>query len=327
MTEMKRETEEVGASVESGGDATKLKEEKVHEQSQRAKGMLAMGVNGVCAILIIPFNKWLFKELEWKWVFLLCLIHYCATYLSTVALLWSGVVESRPFGQFREFLPVCVLNVAAVCLLNLSLAANSIGVYQLAKMLTVPGTVFVSWLLYGRSYSRETLGALGVMTGGLALALGGRVQIDGLGAIFALAAVGVVCVSGVVSGELQKKYQLDPTVLMYNIMPPQMALLAATTLLLEPVFPGQAGSLWQYSFTPAAVGCIFITSLFAMMLNLSGLWVLGVFSSVTYSVVGYGKTASVLVIGWMVFGDEMTPLIAAGIVCVFVGAYLYNRCK
>ena len=35
----------------------------------------------------------------------------------------------------------------------------------------------------------------------------------------------------------------------------------------------------------------------------------------------------VLVIGWLVFGDEMTPMIALGIALVFVGAYWYNRAK
>lgn len=60
------------------------------------------------------------------------------------------------------------------------------------------------------------------MTAGIGLAIGGRVAIDLTGALFALVAVAVVCVSSVLSGELQKKHKLDPTVLMYHIMPPQM---------------------------------------------------------------------------------------------------------
>ena len=43
---------------------------------------------------------------------------------------------------------MAVLSVVSICALNMSLSTNSIGVYQLAKMLTVPGTVLASFLLY-----------------------------------------------------------------------------------------------------------------------------------------------------------------------------------
>lgn len=36
--------------------------------SNRVKGLLAMTVNIVGAVLIIPVNKWLFKNLAFKWV-------------------------------------------------------------------------------------------------------------------------------------------------------------------------------------------------------------------------------------------------------------------
>jgi hypothetical protein len=141
-------------------------------------------------------------------VLALSLLHYSVTYGSSVALIWSGVVENKPFSHFREFLPICVLNTAAVCLLNLSLATNSIGVYQLSKMMTVPGTVLVSYFMYGRTYSLEVLGSLATMTAGIALSIGGRVAIDVTGAIFALVAVAVVCLASVQSGELQVRILL-----------------------------------------------------------------------------------------------------------------------
>ncbi len=258
-------------------------------------------------------------------VLALSLLHYSVTYASSVALIWSGAVENKPFSHFREFLPVCVLNTGSVCLLNLSLATNSIGVYQLSKMMTVPGTVLVSFLMYGRTYSMEVLGSLATMTAGIVLSIGGRVSIDMMGAVFAIVAVALVCLSSVQSGELQKKYKLDPTVLMYNIMPPQMAMLALVTMLFEPVFPGQPGSIFEYAWTLQSALCVIATAIFALLLNLSGLWVLGVFSPVTYSVVGYGKTASVLATGILVFGDEFTLPIFFGICLVFGGAIWYNK--
>lgn len=105
------------------------------------------------------------------------------------------------------------------------------------------------------------------------------------------------------------------------------AMLAVVTMVFEPVLPGQPGSIWGYSWTAEAALCVAATALFALLLNLSSLWVLGVFSPVTYSVVGYGKTASVLATGILVFGDEFTLPIFLGILLVFGGAAWYNKAQ
>ncbi len=55
--------------------------------------------------------------------------------------------------------------------------------------------------------------------------------------------------------------------------------------------------------------------------------VLGVFNSVTYSVVGYAKTVAVLATGIVVFGDEFSFLIGCGIALVITGSALYNRAQ
>jgi hypothetical protein len=102
----------------------------------------------LCAVSIIPFNKWLFKRLGFHYILTLGFFHYVATYFTCVAMVQSGLVEKKPFNNLRDFLPVTVLNAAALCMLNLSLANNSIAVYQLAKMLTVPGTVLLTYLMY-----------------------------------------------------------------------------------------------------------------------------------------------------------------------------------
>lgn len=173
-----------------------------------------MVLNIVCAVLIIPFNKWLFQHLHFRfgltckdflsidvlfcrWVLLLSLSHFVFTWLSSGALIHLGFVEKKAFPHMKEFLPVIVLNVGSLITLNMSLASNSIGVYQLSKMMTVPGnpwllvpfslilshslvssgTVLTSYLMYGKTYSWEVLGSLGLMTVGIGLAIGTRVEV------------------------------------------------------------------------------------------------------------------------------------------------------
>lgn len=212
-------------------------------------------------------------------------------------------------------------------MLNLSLANNSISVYQLAKMLTVPGTVLLTYLMYGKTYSMEVLGSLAVMTGGIGLTIGTIEGVNFWGTFFALSGVLVVCLSSVMTGELQKKHKVDPAILSYHIFPPQLGMLALIVLVMEPVFPGQAGSIWDYQWSFEAVFCILATCCFAMLLNLSGLWILNVFTSVTYSVVGYLKTGCVLAIGIIIFGESFTAWTFFGLCGVFGGAAWYNRAK
>jgi hypothetical protein len=104
-------------------------------------------------------------------------------------------------------------------------------------------------------------------------------------------------------------------------------MLLVVTLVFESVLPGQQGSIFAYVWTLPAVVCVVSTTIFAGLLNLSSLWVLGVFSPVTYSVVGYGKTASVLATGILIFGDEFTLPIFFGVVLVFGGAFWYNKAQ
>jgi solute carrier family 35, member E3 len=56
----------------------------------------------------------------------------------------------------------------------------------------------------------------------------------------------------------------------------------------------------------------------AGVLNISGFFVIGIFSAVTYSVSGHAKTLLVLLMGFWIFGDPLTLKGAWGI---FIAAF------
>lgn len=286
-----------------------------------------MIINIICAILIIPVNKWLFKTLQFKWVISLSMLHFTATFISSILIVKGSNSMEKKHIPLQQTLPISILNVVSICALNMSLSSNSIGVYQLAKMLTVPGTVLCSFLFYGTRYSFEVLGTLALMTTGIGLAVGGRVDLDLVGATYALTGVGAVCAGSVMMGDLQKRTRLDPTFITSHIMGSQLVMLAVVVLATESILPMQTNSIFDYAWSLSAVVCIVATTLFAVLLNLSGAWVLGAFNAVTASVVGYFKTVAVLATGILVFGDEFSAVIGLGIVLVIVGSVLYNRSK
>jgi hypothetical protein len=53
----------------------------------------------------------------------------------------------RPRVQFA------VINAVSIGFLNLSLAFNSVGFYQMTKLAIIPGTVTLQTLFYGKSFS------------------------------------------------------------------------------------------------------------------------------------------------------------------------------
>jgi solute carrier family 35 protein E3 len=62
----------------------------------------------------------------------------------------------------------------------------------------------------------------------------------------------------------------------------------------------------------------------AGILNISGFFVIGIFSPVTYSVSGHAKTVLVLLMGFWLFGDPLTMKVALGIFAAAFGLAGYG---
>lgn len=207
--------------------------------------------------------------MEFFKIFALGLWHYIASYLCS-ALMMSLLdpKEKTSFGKslYWKFFPFCVLNVGSLCLLNLSLATSSVAVYQLAKMLTVPMTVVAAMVFFGRKFSRQVLAALVVMSLGIVLAIGSRAKTDLRGILFAAVAVLLVSLS-LQSGELQKRYKVHATVLNYKTLPVQIVLLACAAAVFEPLY--SANSILYFTWTVESVFCVLMTTVFAVILNVT----------------------------------------------------------
>jgi solute carrier family 35 protein E3 len=288
-------------------------------------GVVLLGVNIASAVLVIFLSKQLFVAQSFRWPLALGASNLVATFLAARAMrLWlssptvEGSVERAPMSRLVQ---VAALNVVSLCCLSLSLQSNSLGVYQIAKMLTVPGTALLSWLMQGRRYSYWVLASLMVMTFGVGLTVQTLAVRDMLGPALALGGVLSVCFGTVLMGNLQSKHGSNPTALLESTLPIQFGLLLAP-LAVEQVYVGSifSAGVWQ----PTTTGCVLASALVAIFLNFSGQAMLGVFSSVTYAVVGYLKTAFVLVIGILVFGDVFTGTVLVGLAFVFGGSVAYT---
>jgi len=293
-------------------------------------GVLAAIINVCAALLIIPINKWLFKVYHFRWVLLLSWLHYFATFLVSLVIdrfidhkSQNDDTDSSP--SLRGYFFISVLGVGVIAASNLSLASNSLSLYQLCKMGVTPGTVLVSFIMYGRRFSLSLIGAVLLMSLGLAMAVGFRVSLDGLGMVYAVIGVACVCVQVVMLGEMQRKHPThSPPKIAIAMSPAQLLLLGLLVAARESVFPWQPESIWTYDWSTESIFCVSVTIFLAVILKLSGLWVLGVFNAVTTTTLGYLKTLIVISLGIFLFADEWNAIILAGIGVFLAGAIWYK---
>jgi drug/metabolite transporter (DMT)-like permease len=192
-------------------------------------------------------------------------------------------------------------------------------------MLTVPTAVLLNVAIYKRRYSLSCLGALSGMTAGVVLTILTRNQDYNLaGLAMGLVAVLTVSLSQVFASELQKEHSIDPVVMTYAGAPIRFCLLLGLSFAFEPL---AEASMFSWKDHPSILGYLLISIACSVILQLTQLWVLGVFSSVTYAVAGQMKTVAIVFLGILFFNDQVNQWIILGTAMVVVCGLWFNRSK
>merc|ERR1719409_447899 len=74
----------------------------------------------------------------------------------------SGWLEPKSIDR-GALLRFSILNGVSIGFLNLSLGFNSVGFYQMTKLVIIPCTVMMHTVYYGKKYSSAIKGALGIL--------------------------------------------------------------------------------------------------------------------------------------------------------------------
>ncbi|KAH0536942.1 hypothetical protein FGG08_006207 [Glutinoglossum americanum] len=111
----------------------------------------------------------------------------------TAAVLW--IASHRPFDLFQpvrlpvvKMMPLCIFFAGFLILNNLSLTSNSVGFYQLAKIMTTPCVALFSYLLFRKTITLEAAISLVSLCFGVALTNHDAAGTNPLGAVIAVAA-------------------------------------------------------------------------------------------------------------------------------------------
>ncbi|XP_040199956.1 solute carrier family 35 member E3 [Rana temporaria] len=284
-----------------------------------ASGLL---VNLLASICIVFINKWIYVHHSFPNMSL-TLVHFVVT--------WLGLYLCQKMGVFcPKSLPTTKVLLLAlsfcgfVVFTNLSLQNNTIGTYQLAKVMTTPVIIIIQTLWYGKTFSLKIKLTLVPITLGVFLNSYYDVKFNALGMTFAALGVFVTSLYQVWVGAKQHELQVNSMQLLYYQAPLSSAMLLTVVPFFEPVI-GEGGVFGPWSLT--AVTMVLLSGIIAFSVNLSIYWIIGNTSPVTYNMFGHFKFCITLLGGYILFQDSLSLNQGFGILCTLLGILAYTHFK
>ncbi|KAF4312657.1 hypothetical protein GTA08_BOTSDO11971 [Botryosphaeria dothidea] len=243
----------------------------------------------------------------------------------TAIVLW--ISTRAPFRAFKpvrlplwDVLPICGMFTAYVILGNLSLTYNSIGFYQLAKVMTTPVVVLITFVMFRVPVSLYKALAIGCICAGVSLTNSNSAQSNPFGAIISGMAVTVTAFYQIWIGKKIEDLDVSAQQLLMNQAPISAFLLIFCVPVLD--------KIPNFSTIPSEVYWSLLASgVTASVLNLSQFLIISRTSALTFNVVGNLKTILILSGGWYAEGRAPTTHEAFGVSLAIGGGWLYSHLK
>eukprot|EP00906_Rhabdomonas_costata_P008686 RCo012339 len=107
-------------------------------RSESVKTALVMSLNVFCVVSIVILNKLLYaKQYSFRFANTLVAIHFAFTAAACCACEKAGVFVAKRT-PWHEVLKLSMSQVGSVAFVNFSLMYNSVGMYQVLKLLNIP---------------------------------------------------------------------------------------------------------------------------------------------------------------------------------------------
>ena len=204
--------------------------------------------------------------------------------------------------------------------MNLNLAANSVGFYQLSKLACIPVTLLIEKVCHEKTPSLTVLLTLLPLLVGVGIGTVNDVTMNVIGTTYALLAVLAASLAQIFTSNVQKELECNAMQLLYHTSP----LIVLQMMVATPMFHS-VGSLVESQPSLVASMHIFLSCVLAFGVNVSNYMVLGLTSPLTYQVVGHLKTILILVIGSVTFKTIPTPSVAFGMSLAVFGGKEYTE--
>jgi len=281
-----------------------------------------MGLNIFSSVGVVFFNKWLFDNLSFSFPYTLVLLHFVFTTLGLVLCMFAGVFKFKriPLGPI---IPLSASFCGFVLLTNVSLKYNSVGFFQICKVLTTPVIMVLQLVFFQQPSNMPTVLTLGIVCAGVLIATVTDVSATTFGTFIALSGTVITSFYQIWVGTYQSKYQVNsPQLLMYQ------APMSAVFLLLAWPWAENTETLLEYDWHNQEFWILLIFScLSAFFVNLSTFLLIGRTSPLTYNAVGHFKLSAIIAGGYLLFGQPATFENLLGVFITFIGLFAYTKVK
>jgi len=280
------------------------------------------------SVSIIMVNKQLMGSQGYNFSFAttLCAMHYFVTSIWTLVqarFLSADKAVSKGVG-YRDLVIFTLIADLSIITLNTSLQVNAVPFYQIAKLGIIPCTCMVETMWLKKALTKEMVAALVIVMAGVSIVTVTELKFNtsAFGVLVAVASTFCSTMQQVLCGYYQRKNSLTGSELLRKVAPLQAASIAVMSPFLDKNVSGRWITSYEWSIPSA--GCLLVSCLFAVLVNVSQFLCLGRFSAVSYQVVGHAKTILVLLIGWACFGGVLSSQQTMGMALAVAGMVMYG---
>eukprot|EP00499_Haloplacidia_sp_CaronLabIsolate_P005005 CAMPEP_0196771410 /NCGR_PEP_ID=MMETSP1104-20130614/1672_1 /TAXON_ID=33652 /ORGANISM="Cafeteria sp., Strain Caron Lab Isolate" /LENGTH=311 /DNA_ID=CAMNT_0042141529 /DNA_START=144 /DNA_END=1079 /DNA_ORIENTATION=+ len=271
-------------------------------------------------------NKAVMRVHGFNYVLSLTTAHFAVTYVALSVAAGMGVFAHKHVPPSRAWV-MAAAGVASIVFMNFSLSYNSVGFYQVTKLMCIPCIVAMQQL-QGKVFSTRVKTTLVVVLLGVGIATVTDVELNTAGFLFSIVAVLSTAQFQIWQGDKQREFGLNAIQMTLALAPYQAALTGTAAFFFEII---ATPSVLDYQFTLPSGGLVLLSCFLAVAVNLCSFGLIGKTSAVTYQVVGHAKTCLILIFGFLLYpvaatkGQLLRNL--AGIVIAMTGVIAYGRVK
>eukprot|EP00698_Gefionella_okellyi_P020861 TRINITY_DN6635_c0_g1_i1.p1 TRINITY_DN6635_c0_g1~~TRINITY_DN6635_c0_g1_i1.p1 ORF type:complete len:326 (-),score=48.23 TRINITY_DN6635_c0_g1_i1:10-987(-) len=288
--------------------------------------MLSIGTS----IGVVMMNKYLVVSYKFDHVLLVTTCHFVISWILLDLLARWRIFTPKNL-PWTERISVALIGTASIASMNLSLRVNSVGLYQMFKLLCIPSMVALERTFYGKIFTTRILFSLFVLVSGVALSTVTDIQLRPNGIAWGIVAVASTTVHQIWMNMKQRHHNLDQFQFLHSSLLLQAAFCGFIAMVEESYRMdglSEAGTALLAQCTWPVTLFILGSCFLALGSNLCGTALVGQTSAVTYQVVGQAKMIGTLLFGMVLFGVNGTGTQAlqnlGGVVLAVCGVIMYT---
>jgi len=272
-------------------------------------------VNLFASVSIILVNKQIASACGFHFILTVLTLNFITTGSVLELLVRLGHLEVKHLPTKVRW-QIAVMALLTVLVNNASNEANSVGFYQISKLLIIPTVICIERLNgVWNTYSTGVMVSLLIASVGVAVATVADFEINMRGTILAVMSIVLTAQYQMWQRNKQGEHGVSAMQITYSVSWPQAALGIVASGLFDVRFPQlkellllPKGGLLEHTFHKDTVFWIVACCAIAVVMNTSTYALLGKVSPVTYQVLGQLKTCLIVGFGYVCFDAQAPPM-------------------